>query len=51
VPRKILAEPQMVEEVVEPIERPGDGAGSKWLEKIFNTTKELFESRPDSELE
>ena len=50
-PRKILTEdivqePQ--EEVV--VERGTNESGSKWLDKIFNKTKELFEASPDSEL-
>jgi cell division protein FtsA len=50
-PKKILAEMPEDEEDMETIAEPSVGAGSKWLEKIFNTTKGLFEASPDSELE
>lgn len=50
-PKKILAEQPAEEEAAETMEGPTVTAGSKWLEKIFNTTKGLFEASPDSELE
>jgi cell division protein FtsA len=50
-PKKILTEAHEEEETMEMMEQPTVNAGSKWLEKIFNTTKGLFEASPDQELE